>query len=184
VIGPFDFDFRATELQKDTIKPALEEMATIVGDRLKPITLVPKTAQQMPDYAPGLHAYGVWKGWVTKNNRREIWYWDEVDRYRVRPTIQHEGMHAFDSHAMDEAKRAEVMALMAPKPLKWTSGRYWGKYPYECYAVFGSAALFGIVYPPYATLLDRKIVDLTALKEILLRVGPPEAPPMSKPTRG
>lgn len=174
-IAPFEFADRATDSQINAITPALEEMSELIGNRLKAITLVPKTANQMPDWdssTPGIQpAWGVWKGWNRKTGRREIWYYDEVWRSKdCVGLIQHEGFHAYDDLYMNDVMKDQVMDLMVPEPVFWTQGKTWSKFPFECAAVYGSAALFDIVKPVYANLLDRKIprTKFTELKAILL----------------
>lgn len=174
-IKPFSFDAKATDSQRNAITPALEEMSEVFGDRLKSITLVPKTKTQMPDWdssTPGVQpAWGLWKGWNRKTERREIWYYDEVWRSKdCVGLIQHEGFHAYDDLYMSLEMKSAVMELMVPEPVSWTQGKTWSKFPFECAAVFGSAALFDMLKPPYVSLLDRKIpkTKWAELKAILL----------------
>ena len=182
MIGPFAFDARCTEDQKAALKPALEETAAIIGDRLTvpkgPILLVPKAAQDMPDYdpkKPGIQpAYGLWKGYSEKRGAFIVNFWERVTEYRSRPTIQHEFMHAYDEIYLSDHPeiRKACMELMHPKPDQWfwPKGTAWGTLTYECYCVYGSAALFDILRPPYSDLLNRWVYkeDWTAFGEALL----------------
>ncbi len=86
--------------------------------------------------------------------------------------MQHEALHAYDQlylNARDDI-RADVMSLMDPEPEIWHGGKTWAKFPFECYAVYGSAALFNIAKPVYANLLSRKIAvsNFPDLRDLLL----------------
>ena len=174
-MGVFTFDDKATAEQKAVIRPALEAVNDVLGSRLKAITVVPKRREQMPDWnsaEPGVQpAWELWKGWNRNTKRRELWYWDRLHtKDECYATILHGGVHAYDELYMTLEMRADAMALMDPEPAAWFGGRAWSRFPYECNAVYGSAALFNLTKPVYKNLLDRHVasVDWPELKAILL----------------
>jgi len=174
-IGVFEFDAKATQEQKDAIRPALILADQVLGSRLASITVVPKRSDQMPDWNEAVAgvqpAWELWKGWNRNTKRRELWYWDKLHlKDECQPTILHGCMHAYDELYLTAETRAEVMALMDPQPEVWLQGRAWSKYPYECYSVYGSQAVFDLPKPVYKKLLARHVeaADLPTLKALLL----------------
>jgi hypothetical protein len=117
-----------------------------------------KPARKMPKRADGGPSFGVWY-----QRGRQIWLWEKVNRYPVATTLAHEAMHVLDSFWLTDAQRADIMALMTPRPSNWrdrTVGRVafpYVAFPYEVFAVYSSAATVGFERPPYRSLYKRKI---------------------------
>ena len=175
-IGPFTFADGSSQANKDAVRPAFEMAADLIGGRLKPITIIFQPKARMPDWneaEPGIQpAWGLWKGWNGKTGQREIWLWDHVFKSDdAVPLACHEIDHAYDELYLNDHPeiREAVMEKMHPVPVAWLQGRVWAKYPYECYAVHASGALFGIK-PAYKKLLSRQIytADYPAIRAALL----------------
>lgn len=194
MIGPFDYARSATDFHRETFRPLLEVMNASVGPLIGPVTLVPKRLEQMPVYGKvdgeWKHAYGVWKGYVPRNNRREVWYWEDLDSYGRQPgtglaikTMAHEVMHVVRGDSIGKSEKADILGLVEPFPSSWHDTVIDGKdYGYfasieEVFAVYGSAAMvdftdigLGTDQPAFTTLYVPKIAEANwpKLRNIIL----------------
>lgn len=157
--------------QIDAITETATTLNELLGDRIKDVKVVLKSDEIMPERSDGGVSYGFWKA-----AKREVWLWDETDDYPVGKTLVHEAMHVLDDDWLTRAQRLEIIALMNPAPSTWKDQVIAGvvkKYvalPYEVFAVYASAAVFGFQKPAYRRLYRRAIAPdkWPKLKEITL----------------
>jgi hypothetical protein len=173
------FNLDASASQNPEIVKMAATMTEALKDRIKPVTVVLKSGDDMPKRSDGGPSYGYWKSGL-----REIWLWDETDEYPVGKTFAHEAMHVLDTDFLTRAQRKSVLALMSPVPTAWADQKIDGvtrKYvalPSEVFAVYASAAIAGLEKPAYRSLFKRRVEvgKWAILKELVLhRDGPPEA---------
>lgn len=158
--------------QVDSIVRTAARLNDKLGNRIKPVRIVLKTADEMPPRSDGGNATGFWK-----SAKREVWLWDEIDDYPVAKTLAHEAMHVLDDDWLTRTQRLEIIALMSPSPVDWKDQMIEGikrKYialPYEVFAVYASAAIGGFEKPAYRRMFKRSIPSdkFLRLEEIALR---------------
>lgn len=142
------------------LKPAVDNINAVLGDRIKDVTVLAKPATAMPQRSDGGPSFGFWKAGL-----REIWLWDEIDEYPFAKTLGHEAVHVLDEDWLTQAQRSDLLTLMTPLPKRWYDQLIAGrkvKYkalPSECFAVYGSAALFGYRKPAYRSLFVRRVPE-------------------------
>jgi hypothetical protein len=157
-----------------SLRVMVSNLNRLLANRIEgQVKVILKPARKMPRRADGGPSFGVWS-----QRGRQIWLWEKVNRYPAAKTLAHEAMHVLDSFWLTDAQRADIMALMTPRPSKWrdrTIGRVafpYVAFPYEVFAVYSSAATVGFDTPPYRSLYKRRIKrdKWDSLARIVLRV--------------
>jgi hypothetical protein len=147
-----------TEAQNEAVRSAALKAQTVLGSRIQPITVVFRA--DMPRRVDGGPSFG-----YARIGARRILLLDDLeeDGYQPAKTLAHELCHFLDADWLTRSQRVEIMALMTPRPNGWSDEVIAGKRhpytgePFECFAVYASAAVFGYRRPAYARLYDRKI---------------------------
>lgn len=142
------------------LQPAVDNINSVLGPRIKDAVVLAKPATAMPQRSDGGPSFGFWKP-----SLREIWMWEDIDEYPYVKTLGHEACHVLDEDWLTQDQRRDLMALMLPLPKRWYDQFIAGKkvkykaLPSECFAVYGSAALFGFKKPAYKSLFVRRVPE-------------------------
>jgi hypothetical protein len=167
-----------TREQNQELTPFCREANVALGQCIKPVTVVIKPRADMPLYAPGKHAMGYWKV-----GPHHIWLaddcFDPAKPDLPAKTLGHELVHTLQDDWFTSYHRKALLPYLRPEPDNWRDPNIGGKYvgyealPYECIAVWGSAALFNWDRPAYSTLYKRKIAaaDWPEVKTIMVAKG-------------
>ena len=185
MIGPFEFDKRTTDAQRDAVKPVLIALDAVIGSLIEPVTIWFRPPEKMPFYAPRKRAYGLWHGYEPLRNRREIWLRNDIaqDPNEAKKLLAHEVVHVLDDDYMNRDQRRDAIKLMHPQPDKWRdtviNGKDYGypATPFETFAVYGSTALVDFVSlgassdkPAYTGIFMRSVdeADWPKLRQVIL----------------
>ncbi len=181
-IGPITIVGTADEIA--SVRPFVMKAVPILGNRIKPVTVVFRPADRMPPRGDGGPSFG-----RSKLAARKILLLDEIEDYPVAKDLGHELCHFLDEDWLTKAQRVDLMAFMEPKPKGWGDDRI-GKYvslPSECFAAWGSAAIFGFNKPAWARFYRVRRIPQAAWEHVaeiaLADRGPaePEAPEPGPP---
>ena len=165
-------------LNDATVADVATSLSQKLGSRIRPVSVLLKSADEMPKRSDGGPAFGFWRSGL-----RQVWLWNQTDAYPVGKTLAHEAMHVLDTDWLTKAQRQKLMELMAPAPTKWNDQRIEGvlrKYvslPSEIFAVYASAAIGRFPRPAYRSLFIREIAPekWDAMRELILEDdGPAE----------
>jgi hypothetical protein len=145
--------------QDGSLMAMVSELNQLLGNRIDgQVKVILKSTAKMPGRLDGGPSFGYWRP-----SLRQIWLWEKVDRYPAAKTLAHEAMHVLDSYWLTAAQRAEIMALMTPRPSSWRDKTVGGvtyqyaAFPFEVFAVYASAATVRFDRPVYRSLYERRI---------------------------
>lgn len=163
-----------TQGQLDLIMPTARQVPTVLGARVKPVTLRFVPLATMPDYVPGHKARGLYKA-----RKRLIWLADSLD-YPVERTAGHELTHWLIDDWFTPWHRDAVLPFLTPEADSWADHTINGVTDAyrndvnEAVTVYLSGALYGYAKPAFTSIYGYSVPRASwgDLRSIALATAP------------